>query len=85
MIWTILAALAAGLLGIALGAVIRKKIAEGKIISAEKESARLLAEAEATAAQRRKEADLEVQALKLKSQKEVVEDSRSLKAELEKI
>jgi len=85
VISTILAALASGLLGLGLGVLIRKKIAEAKISSAEQEAGRLLEEADSKSQQRRKEADLEAQSLKLKAQKELEEESRGRRVELEKI
>ncbi|MFO1462528.1 MAG: ribonuclease Y [bacterium] len=85
MTWTLLAALGAALLGLGLGVLIRKKLAEAKIVSAETEAERLLEEAEGKAQQRRREVELEAQALKLKAQKELEEEGRGRKAELEKI
>jgi len=85
VIWTILAAAAALLTGLALGALLRKKIAEGKIGSAEREAGRVLAEAEARAAQRRKEAELGAQGLRLQAERDIEDEIRGRKAELEKI
>ncbi|MCE9625659.1 MAG: ribonuclease Y [Deltaproteobacteria bacterium] len=55
------------------------------IVSAEKEAERIATEAEARAQQRRKEADLEAQSFKLEAQKDLEEEARLRKSELEKI
>jgi ribonuclease Y len=82
---TIIAALLASLFGTGLGIFIRKKLAEAKIHSAEQEAERIIEDAEGAAQQRRREAELEAQALQLKSQKELEEEGRNRKVELEKI
>jgi ribonucrease Y len=85
VIWNILLAMGTLIVGTGIGFLIRKKIAEAKIISAEKEVERILEEAEGKLHQKRKEAELEAQAAKLKTQKEVETEIRNRKLELEKI
>lgn len=85
MIWTMVAALAACMLGVALGILFRKKIAEGKIGSAENEALRLVADAEAQISQRRREVEVEIQSIRLKGQRDMEEEARVRKNELEKI
>jgi len=72
-------------LGLTLGYFMRKKIAEAKIQSAERESRRILEDAESRKSQIRREAELDSESLKFKAQKQIDEESWERKSELEKI
>jgi len=85
VIWSIVLPVSGLLLGLGLGILLRKKLGEAKIGSAEREAERILAEAEIKAGQRRKEWELESQAKKLKAQQDLDEETRSRRGELEKI
>lgn len=73
------------IVGGGLGVLFRKLFFEGKVGSAEKEAGRLLEDAQNKAQQRRKEADLEAQSFKLKTQREMEAEIRQRRSELEKI
>lgn len=81
----ILIALAGLTVGILLGFLIRKQLAEAKLGSAEQAARRILEDAESRHQQLRKEADLEAQAHKLKAQKQLVEEAKGRKLELGRI
>lgn len=85
MAWTLSYVGLALLSGLILGVFLRKKLGEAKIVSAEREARRILQEAESQSSQGRKELELEAEAAKLQAQKEIEENSRGRRSELEKV
>jgi ribonuclease Y len=77
--------LAALALGLSLGFLVRKRIAEARIGSAEAQARRMLEETEVRVLQLKKAGELEAQELKLKTQKQLEVDAKERKQELEKL
>jgi ribonuclease Y len=77
--------LAALALGLSLGFLVRKRIAEARIGSAEAQARRMLEETEVRVLQLKKAGELEAQELKLKTQKQLEADAKERKQELEKL
>lgn len=85
MLELIVIGLAALALGLSLGFLVRKRIAEARIGSAEAQARRMLEETEVRVLQLKKAGELEAQELKLKTQKQLEADAKERKQELEKL
>ena len=82
MVWYVLAAIAGIFIGLFAGMVIRKKIAEGKIGSAEAEAKRILLDSEKAAESKKKEALIEAKEEILRQRNESEKEMKERRSEI---
>ena len=82
MVWYVLAAIAGIFIGLFVGMVIRKKIAEGKIGSAEAEAKRILLDSEKAAESKKKEALIEAKEEILRQRNESEKEMKERRSEI---
>ena len=83
-LWYVLVAVAAIAVGVFVGMILRKKIAEGKIGSAEEEAKRIVLDGEKQAATKKKEALIEAKEEILKQRNESEREMKERRAEISK-